>query len=52
MGEKMIVFVLGRSGSGKSTSVQFMKKLAEKDGWSVSCLNDYTYLQDMFQKHT
>lgn len=52
MGEKMIVFVLGRSGSGKSTSVQFMKKLAEKDGWSVSCLNDYTYLQDMFQKDT
>ena len=46
----MIVFVLGRSGSGKSTSVRFMQALAENEGWSVSCLNDYTYLQDMFQK--
>src|SRR5438046_1327210 len=48
----MIVFVLGRSGSGKSTSVRFMRALAENEGWSVSCLNDYTYLQDMFQKDT
>ncbi len=48
----MIVFVLGRPGSGKSTSVRFMQELAEKVGWSVSCLNDYTFLQNMFQSDT
>lgn len=42
------VFVLGRTGSGKSTSVRFLTEEAQQYGWSVKCFNDYPILHSMF----
>jgi hypothetical protein len=42
------VFILGRTGSGKSTSVRFLTEEAQHYGWSVKCFNDYPILHSMF----
>ncbi len=46
-----IVFVLGYSGSGKSTAAHFIKKLIEEQGgiWSTSRFNDYKIMYEWFQ---
>jgi hypothetical protein len=48
----VILFLLGRPGSGKSTAARYIELLAEKRKWSVVALNDYTVLQDMFHADT
>jgi thymidylate kinase len=44
----IIVFVLGRSGSGKSTSVRYLVDGVKRRGWSVACFNDYHSLRKMY----
>jgi hypothetical protein len=46
------VFVLGRSGAGKSTSVGCLVEAAQRQGKQVICFNDYDILRDMFLKDT
>jgi energy-coupling factor transporter ATP-binding protein EcfA2 len=43
-----IVFVLGRPGSGKSTAVRHILKLARRRNLAGSRVNDYDILKDMF----
>ena len=43
------VFVLGRTGSGKSTTVRFLTEEAQHYGWSVKSFNDYPILRSMFE---
>ncbi|HZS77333.1 MAG TPA: hypothetical protein VFA41_12025 [Ktedonobacteraceae bacterium] len=42
------VFFFGRTGSGKSTSVRFLKEIAEQAGWAVESFNDYPILRRKF----
>src|SRR5690242_12896669 len=42
------VFVLGRTGSGKSSSVRFLTEEAQRYGWLVKSFNDYPILRHMF----
>jgi deoxyadenosine/deoxycytidine kinase len=42
------VFVLGRTGSGKSTTVRFLTQEVQRYGWVVQSFNDYPILLDMF----
>jgi hypothetical protein len=44
----MIVFILGRTGSGKSTTARFLGEVARCLGWSVRSFNDYYFLRDMY----
>jgi adenylate kinase family enzyme len=44
------VFVLGRSGSGKTTVVNYIKLLAREKGWNAIHIKDYPILYEMFQK--
>ena len=46
------VFILGRPGSGKSTSAHYIAKLTESRGWSSIHINDYEILRKMFQADT
>lgn len=48
----MIVFVLGRTGSGKSTTARFLAEAARSRGWSVQSFNDYYFLRDMYLADT
>ncbi|HVB75043.1 MAG TPA: hypothetical protein VNE38_15940 [Ktedonobacteraceae bacterium] len=48
----MIVFILGRTGSGKSTTARFLTGVARDLGWSVQSFNDYYYLRDMYLNDT
>lgn len=48
----MIVFILGRTGSGKSTTVRFLREVAQYSGWSVQSFNDYPFLRKMFETDT
>lgn len=43
-----IVFVLGRTGCGKSFALRHITKFAERRGWSPVPLNDYVILRKMF----
>lgn len=55
-GEENIVsiklFVLGRSGSGKSTTVHYLQDAAQKRGWSIAAFNEYDILHAMFKQDT
>jgi hypothetical protein len=42
------VFVLGRTGSGKSTTVHMLTEEVQQLGWSVEPFNDYPFLREMF----
>jgi energy-coupling factor transporter ATP-binding protein EcfA2 len=42
------VFVLGRSGSGKSTAVRRLNRVAASQGWYVANFNDHSILRRMF----
>lgn len=46
------VFILGRPGSGKSTSAHYIATLAESKGWSSIHINDYEILREMFLADT
>lgn len=45
----MIVFILGRTGSGKSTVARFLGEVAHRSGWFVQSFNDYSFLREMFE---
>ncbi len=42
------VFILGRTGSGKSTAARLLAEVAQQSGWSVEAFNDYPFLREMF----
>lgn len=44
------IFVLGRTGSGKSTTVRFLKEELQQLGWAVANFNDYHFLLEMFRE--
>jgi dephospho-CoA kinase len=44
----MIVFLLGRPGSGKSSVAQLIEMFAGDRGWLTHYTNDYEHLQKMF----
>src|SRR6266566_6758631 len=46
------VFVLGRPGSGKTTAVRHIIKLAQNRGWFAIRIKDYDILYGMFQADT
>jgi deoxyadenosine/deoxycytidine kinase len=48
----MIVFILGRTGSGKSTVAHYLEEAAQCSGWFVQSFNDYTFLRKMFETDT
>ncbi|MGH2493334.1 MAG: AAA family ATPase [Ktedonobacteraceae bacterium] len=48
----MIVFILGRTGSGKSTTARFLGEVARHLGWSVQSFNDYFFLRNMYLADT
>jgi len=43
------LFVLGCSGSGKSTAARYIVRLARNAGYSATRVNDYEILYEMFQ---
>lgn len=43
-----IAFILGRPGSGKSTTASLIRMLASDHGWLTYYMNDYEHLQKMF----
>ena len=45
----IFLFLWGRTGSGKSTSVRLLEKIAETKGWSCKSFNDYIFLRKMFE---
>lgn len=45
----MIVFILGRTGSGKSTVARFLGEAVHRSGWFVQSFNDYSFLREMFE---
>lgn len=44
------VFVLGRSGSGKTTAINYIKQLTLDNGYKAFLVKDYPILYKMFQK--
>lgn len=42
------LFMLGCSGSGKSTAAHYILRLAQESGYSAVHLNDYGFLYEMF----
>ena len=42
------VFILGRTGSGKSTASRMLADMAQQCGWSVEAFNDYPFLREMY----
>lgn len=46
------LFILGCSGSGKSTAAHHVVALARENGWSAIHFNDYRILYKMFQDDT
>ncbi len=44
----IILFLLGRPGSGKSTAARHIDMLARDKQWSSSHINDYTFLLEIF----
>ena len=48
----MLVFILGRTGSGKSTTARFLGETARRSGLFVQSFNDYFFLREMFENDT
>ena len=48
----MIVFILGRTGSGKSTVARYLGESAQCLEWFVRSFNDYFFLREMFETDT
>lgn len=48
----VILFILGRTGSGKSTTARFLAEAAQWYGWSVKAFNDYPFLRQMYETDT
>jgi adenylate kinase family enzyme len=48
----VVLFVLGRPGSGKSTAVQHCIKVAHQHGWQTVRIKDYEILYDLFRQDT
>jgi energy-coupling factor transporter ATP-binding protein EcfA2 len=48
----MLVFILGRTGSGKSTTARFLQEVARRSGLFVQSFNDYSFLREMFETDT
>jgi adenylate kinase family enzyme len=48
----VVLFVLGRPGSGKSTAVQHCVKVAHQHGWQTVRIKDYEILYDLFRQDT
>lgn len=48
----MIVFILGRTGSGKSSVARYLGEAAHRLGSVVHCFNDYPFLRKMFETDT
>ena len=46
------VFVLGRTGSGKSTTVRLLTEELQQLGWAIKVFNDYPILRTMFLDDT
>ncbi len=46
------LFVLGCSGSGKSTAARYLARLVGSSGCSVARITDYGYLYEKFKAHT
>jgi uridine kinase len=46
------VFILGRTGSGKSTVVRLLTEAVQQFGWSVKVFNDYPILREMYETDT
>jgi hypothetical protein len=46
------VFVLGRPGSGKTTAIHHLTKIAHQRDFSALCMDDYSILQQMSHEHT
>src|SRR5437016_8435955 len=44
------LFILGRPGSGKTTSAYYIASLARDKQWSALQMNDYEILQDKFRE--
>src|SRR5260370_13773439 len=44
----IIVFLLGRPGSGKSSVASLIQMIARDSGWLINYTNDYEHLQRMF----
>lgn len=42
------IFVLGRTGSGKSTTVRLLTEEVRTLGWTIKTFNDYPYLREMY----
>lgn len=49
MPAKVKVFVMGRPGSGKTTAVRRLMRLAEERDWGATRIKDYNILYSMFQ---
>jgi len=45
----VVVFLLGRPGSGKSLAAQYIETLLDPN-WQVEHITDYSFLWDMFQE--
>lgn len=48
----IVVFIMGRTGSGKSTTARFLAEIAQDLGWSIKTLNDYPILREMYETDT
>jgi adenylate kinase family enzyme len=46
------IFLLGRPGSGKSTAARYIDLMTREYGWSSVHINDYEFLQAMYQADT
>jgi adenylate kinase family enzyme len=46
------VFVMGRTGSGKSTTIRYLADEVQRYGWTVSHFDDYPILREMFLADT
>ncbi len=48
----VVVFVLGRPGSGKSTAARYINQLVTQQGCTTRHINDYDILKNMFLEDT
>jgi adenylate kinase family enzyme len=48
----IVIFIMGRTGSGKSTTARFLAEVAQDLGWSIKTFNDYPILREMYETDT